>query len=56
MNGKEHMAFIEAVEILEANIIASAADPNHPYNIQIQNLLREKAVIREQQTSLRDHA
>lgn len=50
MSEKEHLAFIEAVEILEANIEASATDLNHPYNIKIQKLLREKAVIREQKT------
>lgn len=49
------MTFIEAVEMLEANIEAAATDPNHPYNMNIQNLLREKAIICEQQASLTDH-
>ncbi|MCP2041137.1 hypothetical protein L1281_001731 [Neisseria sp. HSC-16F19] len=55
MNENEKMTFIEAVEMLEANIEAAATDPNHPYNMNIQNLLREKAIICEQQASLTDH-
>ena len=50
MNDSNNLSFLEAVEILEANIEASATDLNHPYNIKIQKLLREKAVIREQKT------
>ena len=46
MNEKEHVTFIEAVEILEANIEASATDPNHPYNLQIKAVLIERQLKR----------
>ena len=46
MNDSNNLSFLEAVEILEANIESSATDPNHPYNLQIKAALIERQLKR----------
>lgn len=46
MNDSNNLSFLEAVEILEANIEASATDPDHPYNLQIKAVLTERQLKR----------
>lgn len=46
MNDSNNLSFLEAVEILEANIEASATDPSHPYNLQIKAALIERQLKR----------
>ena len=46
MNDSNNLSFLEAVEILEANIEASATDPNQPDILQIKAALIERQLKR----------
>lgn len=46
MNKLKKLSTLEIADLLEANIEASATDPNHPYNLQIKAVLIERQLKR----------